>query len=242
MSQLHTYSKQLLTCTTEEQGKQAIFGLMGLYTQLLGIPMPEMYQPTLEAAHCLIDFNRTIKFIQGLHRAIEDKRREYPDQTINIFEAGCGPYATLVTCFTTIYSSEQVKFFLTDINSDALDKVNELYTKLGITDYLIDTIHADCTTYQLPDIKFHIFISETLDAGMEDQPQIPIMINILPQIGADVIFIPQNIVLTVSDDGILTTRIKVYGDIIIEPETSIVTRNLVYTDTIHYKQLNNQTT
>lgn len=234
MSQLHIYSKELLTCTTEEQGKEAIFGLMGLYTQLIGIPMPEMYQPTLEAAHCLIDFNRTIKFIQGLHQAIKDMGVKYPGETIHIFEAGCGPYATLMTCFTTIYTSDQVKFFLTDINADALDKVNLLYSKLDISDYLIDTIHADCTTYQLPDMKFHIFVSETLDAGMEDQPQIPIMNNLLPQMDSDSVFIPQSIYLNVQPDGVLTTRIQVYKDIIIEPNTSIVTRNKIFKETVHY--------
>lgn len=238
MSMLKVYSKQLLNCTTEEQGKEAIFGLMGLYTQLLGIPMPEMYQPTLEAAHCLIDFNRTIKFIHGLHKAIEDKQKEHPGETINIFEAGCGPYATLMTCFTTIYTSDQVKFFLTDINADALDKVNDLYSKLGITNYLIDTIHTDCSAYIIPESdRFHIFISETLDAGMEDQPQFPIMINLLPQMKEGSVFIPEEVNLTLNNQT-LVTRVKVYKDEVIEPETSIVTRNLLYKDTVHYNQEN----
>lgn len=235
---LYTYSKQLLNSTDKKQCKEAIFGLMSLYTQHIGIPMPEMQQSTLEAAHCLIDFNRTIKFIHGLHAAIQDMQELYPNQTINIFEAGCGPYATLMTCFTTIYSSDQVKFFLTDINPDALEKVNLLYNKLDITDYLIDTVHADCTTYQIPDMKFHIFISETLDASMENEPQIPIMNNLLPQMGIDTVFIPQGIKLTVQPDGILTTRIKVYKDIVIEPETSVVTRNKIYKDTVHFTNTN----
>ncbi len=235
MSQLHTYSKQLLTCTTEEQGKEAIFGLMGLYTQCIGIPMPELPQLSLESAHCLIDFNRTVKFIHGLHKAIEDTRKKYPEQTVNIFEAGCGCYATLMTCFTSIYSSGEVKFFLTDINQDALDKVNLLYGKLGITNYLLDTVHADCTTYRIPaNIKFHIFVSETLDAGMENEPQIPIMNNLLPQMDKDAIFIPQAIEMYIKSDGILTTRVNVYKDEIIEPETSVVTRNKVFKETIHH--------
>ncbi|MCX2583523.1 methyltransferase domain-containing protein [Pedobacter sp. MR22-3] len=149
---------------------------------------------TIKAAHCLMEIDRTRKFLRGIHQAINHILDKRPNQTINILYAGCGPYATLLTPLTTIFTAQQVRFTMLDVNAASLDAARLLYKELGILDYVTDFVCTDATHYQLSaNGSIDMIISETMLNALRKEPQLAIMNNLVPQLNPDAIFIPEHI-------------------------------------------------
>ena len=149
---------------------------------------------TIKAAHCLMEIDRTRKFLRGIYQAVSQFLVERPNQTVNILYAGCGPYATLLTPLTTLFTSRQVRFTMLDVNAESLDAARLLYSELGMLDYVEDFVCTDATRYQIPeDVNFDMVISETMLNALRKEPQLAIMNNLIPQLNPQAIFIPQNI-------------------------------------------------
>lgn len=149
---------------------------------------------TIKAAHCLLEFMRTAVFLRGIHKAILTLQQSFPGQRIHILYAGCGPYATLLTPLTTRFSSEEIAFHLLDINEDSLTSAKKLYSTLQLEDYVEEWICADATTYKIPnDITIHLMISETMLNALRKEPQVAIMLNLVPQLPEQGLFVPEEI-------------------------------------------------
>ncbi len=151
----------------------------------------------IKAAFCLVEIQRTAVFIRGINKAIAQLQASFPGERIHILYAGCGPYATLLTPFTTRYTSNELAFHLLDINQISLTAAQKLYKGLELEDYVAEWICADATTYQLPeDQTIHMVISETMLNALRKEPQVDIMLNLIPQMHEKALFIPQNITVT----------------------------------------------
>jgi predicted RNA methylase len=151
----------------------------------------------IKAAHCLLEIQRTAVFLRGIYKAIFQLKIDFPGQKINILYAGCGPYATLLTPFTAYFGREELAFYMLDINPVSLDSVKELFTALGLNAYIAEFICSDATTYQMPKDKvMHMVISETMQNALAKEPQVSIMLNLIPQMHANTIFIPEEINLS----------------------------------------------
>jgi predicted RNA methylase len=151
----------------------------------------------IKAAFCLIEIQRTAVFIRGINKAIAQLQATFPGQRIHILYAGCGPYATLLTPFTTRFTANELAFHLLDINETSLTAAKKLYKELGMENYVAEWICADATTYQLPeDETIHMVISETMLNALRKEPQVDIMLNLIPQMHEKALFIPQVITVT----------------------------------------------
>jgi predicted RNA methylase len=147
-----------------------------------------------KAAHCVLDLMRTVVFLRGIKKAILQLQTDFPGQRLNILYAGTGPFATLLTPFTTQFTSQQLAFYLMDINADSLDCVRKVYRSFGIEDFIAEVICTDATTYRLPaGTTMHMIISETMMHALVREPQVAIMLNLIPQMEEKTIFIPEEI-------------------------------------------------
>ena len=152
---------------------------------------------TIKAAHCLLEFERTAVFLRGIYKAILQLKNDFPNQRLHILYAGCGPYATLLTPLTSIFSGDEVAFHLLDINENSIEAAKKLYTDLKLADYVNEWILADATTYRVPDGKVvHLMISETMLNALRKEPQVAIMLNLIPQLPAKGLFIPNEITVS----------------------------------------------
>lgn len=148
------------------------------------------------AAACLLDYNRTAKFLSGMVSLIREKQQEHPNETINIFYAGCGPFAPFVTLIAPLFKASEVQFTVLEINTASIKMAEELITALHITDYVTEFHNADAVTFQIPDAKkYHILFSETLDALLYRESYVPILWNMLPQLSENCAVIPNNVVV-----------------------------------------------
>ena len=146
------------------------------------------------AAQCLLDYKRTYKFLKGFVKAIEDKQKQHPNETIQVFYAGCGPYAPFVTLVAPLFTPEEIQFSLLEINKDSLGKAEKLIENLKLTDYISACYLSDATTFKIDQSKsYHILFSETLDALLYRECYVPILWNLMPQFPAEITIIPQNV-------------------------------------------------
>ncbi|MCJ8208696.1 hypothetical protein MUY27_03185 [Mucilaginibacter sp. RS28] len=156
---------------------------------------------TIKAAHCLKELERTRRFLRGIYAAIDQLLEKGSGEPVHIFYAGCGPYATLLTPFTSLFTSQQLQFTLLDINEASLDAARTLFDTLDLADYVREYICTDATTYRFPQgSKIDIVISETMLNALRKEPQLAIMNNLIPQMAPHAIFIPEEITI----DAVLT--------------------------------------
>ncbi|SOE19712.1 hypothetical protein SAMN06298216_0216 [Spirosomataceae bacterium TFI 002] len=151
------------------------------------------------AAQCLLDFKRTVKFLRAIVAAILRCQKEQPGKTINIFYAGCGPYAPFVTLVAPLFNPDEIQFTLLEINKNSVDSAKKLIGALNLTKHVKEVFIADAVTFKVPSPKaFHILISETLDAMLFRECYVPILFNLLPQFNENVILIPENVIINLS--------------------------------------------
>lgn len=148
------------------------------------------------AAHCLLELLRTAVFLRGIRKAILKCRDKNPDRPVSVFYAGCGPYGTLMTPLLTIFPPEELQADFLDINNTSLTSAKGVIASLGLDRSVRSFILDDAATCALPEQNdYDIVISETMQSCLENEPQVAIMQNLIPQMRNDAIFIPEAISL-----------------------------------------------
>lgn len=151
------------------------------------------------AAQCLLDYNRTSKFIKAIVYAIGEKQRQHPEEVIRIFYAGCGPYATLFTLIAPLFEPSEIQFELLEINATSIETAKKLIDALELNDYVGKFHLEDAVTFQVSHPEdFHILVSETLDALLYRECYVPILHNLLSQFQPTITVIPENVIIDLS--------------------------------------------
>ena len=148
------------------------------------------------AAMCIKEIMRTKRFMDGVFQAASELIKAKPDAPIHVLYAGTGPFATLILPLLARFSSQQVQFTFLDINEHSLAYLQKMFESLGLTSYIHHIEKTDAAKWVVPaEMHFDMFITETMLNGLQKEPQVSICMNIVPQLGADVVMIPQEIIL-----------------------------------------------
>lgn len=144
------------------------------------------------AAHCVVDYQRSVVFIRGVYAAITSLRLRLPDTPIEVLYAGCGPFATLILPLLGKFSPGELNLYLLDVHQQSLDSVELLLTEFGFSGFAVKTIKADACNYK-HGAKLHLVIAETMQKSLEQEPQFAVTANLASQLTPTGVFIPQRI-------------------------------------------------
>ena len=158
------------------------------------------------AVACITDFMRTVKFMRGVYNAVLDMQKKFPSEKIHLLYVGTGPFASLVIPLLHLFDPQKLKITYLDIYKRSTDTLEEIIHELNLKDFTNGIICCDAVTYKHPQPdKVHIVLSETMSSGLKKEMQVPITLNLVPQICNGGALVPENIVVSVSADKINTT-------------------------------------
>ena len=144
------------------------------------------------AAHCVVDYQRSVVFIRGVHAAINALKVRFSDTPLEILYAGCGPFATLLLPLLGKFAPGELNISLLDIHQRSLDSVELLLVHFGFCAHAVRTIRGDACHYKHRG-KLHLVIAETMQKSLEQEPQFVVTANLAPQLWPTGVFIPQRI-------------------------------------------------
>jgi hypothetical protein len=162
----------------------------------------------VDAGRCLLDARRTAVYLRGVHDAIQEARRRFPNEVIHVLYAGCGPFAPLCLPLLPLLAGQAVRFTLLDVHARAIESVEAILAALQLEGENVDCLACDATLYRNPDGRpLHVVISETMQQALEKEPQVAILMNTAPQLAAGGLMVPEMIAV----DAVLTDLSRELG-------------------------------
>lgn len=150
------------------------------------------------ALSCADDYERTDKFLYGLIDAICHRMAFHPGEKVKVLEAGVGPLGLLVFPIASAFSPQEIEFSVVDVHENSLASFRHIAEKLGMGSYLGKVISGDAALVDFSKELSHppdIIVSEVMDAGLQEEPQIAVTRNLQRFLKPGGIFLPEKILL-----------------------------------------------
>lgn len=166
---------------------------------------------TTWAAYCLDDILRTKRFIRGTYLAVAQLLTDQNSGPVHLLYAGTGPFAALALPLTQVFTPEELQLTLLEINPISFKALERVIGYFKIDPFVRRLVLDDATQYQIPTgEKVDILLSETMQAGLRKEAQVPIAYHLLQQPEArGAILIPERIQLQL---GLFNARITALED------------------------------
>jgi len=148
---------------------------------------------SLEAARCLLDHRRTTVLLRAVDAAIRARLQQKPGP-ICLLYAGCGPFATLILPLLARYPAERLRVCLLDVHAQSLRCAEALCDAAGVADRLLPSLRGDAAQLRLPrGLRVDLLLAELMQRALAHEPQLAVLMNLLPQCAPDVALVPARI-------------------------------------------------
>ncbi len=149
------------------------------------------------AIQCIKDLQRTKQYTLGLFKAVNESLKKDPNTPVHILYAGTGPFASLVLPLTTRFTPQQLQFTLLEVNPESMAWLDIVIKQFKLEDYIIATELTDAATYKIDKSQtIDIVLSETMTAGLKNEPQVAISYALMDQLPEKTILVPEQIQLS----------------------------------------------
>lgn len=149
------------------------------------------------AAFCITDIMRTRNFLIGIKEAIDDRLKLKQGKPVIVMYAGTGPFATLLSPLITQYRPDELQLILLEINPLSINYLRRIIEKLDAGKYVKELIQADATLFVIPaQYQPDIIVSETMKPGLDKEPHVSLVSNLLVQCTKFPILIPECITVS----------------------------------------------
>ena len=146
----------------------------------------------LTAARCLTDETRTVRFLRGARLAVEAALRAFPGETIEVLDAGCGPFAPMALALAALYPPTTVRVTLLDAHAASLELAVRIAGRLGLSASVRGCVAADAASVRLATSP-HAVICEMIQRALSHEPPVAATLNLAPQVRPGGAFLPQRI-------------------------------------------------
>jgi hypothetical protein len=136
---------------------------------------------------------RTAAFVRGVRAALQEARRRFPNEVLEVVYAGTGPFAPFALIHSFENAGENVRWTLVDIHEESIASVRTLVERCRLERFL-RTVHADATTYR-HDQTIHVIVSETMQRTLWGEPQVAIFRNLRRQMAPGGISVPEEVAI-----------------------------------------------
>lgn len=137
------------------------------------------------ALACMNEEDRTMKFFRGIAMAVSDLEREH-EGPIVVVDAGTGPLPIFAILVAVL--SKTANITAIEINPASYRFASEVLQRFGLSER-IKLVLADATRYQ-HDQPVDLLISETMYAGLIEEPLLQILANFNSQMAKGGVIIP----------------------------------------------------
>ncbi len=130
--------------------------------------------PARDALDCLRDEARTRKFLDAIPESLARIRKNDPSGQVHVVDAGCGPIPIMAVA--AAWSDPGVYVTALELNPLSAELAQGIITALDLQDRI--TITCDDATTYAPSRPIDLLISETISAGLLNEPVVAVMQNL----------------------------------------------------------------
>lgn len=130
--------------------------------------------PARDAIDCLRDEARTRKFLDAIPESLARIRKTDPSGQVHVVDAGCGPIP--IMAIAAAWSDPEVYVTALELNPLSAELAKGIIIALDLQDRITITC-GDATTYA-PSRPIDLLISETISAGLLNEPVVAVMQNL----------------------------------------------------------------
>jgi len=149
-----------------------------------------------DAGACVLDANRTAKFLRGIRAALSELYVRFPGERIEIVYAGTGPYAALIVPLLVQRRPHNLLVTLIDVHPQTIRSVARVIAHFGLERYVRELVVGDATDYRhKTGVPLHLIITETMQRALTAEPQVAISQQLTAQLQKHGILVPESIVV-----------------------------------------------
>lgn len=147
---------------------------------------------TFWAAKCVREIFRTQRFSKALYSSVLGAIGQNRKQ-IHVLYAGTGPFAALALPIMMMLKPEDVQFTFLEINPESIKVLEKVLDLFDLRAYVKNIHQCDASLWDVPSSGIDIVISETMSRALIAEPQVAIMLNLASQLPKEVVFLPEEI-------------------------------------------------
>lgn len=147
---------------------------------------------TFWAAKCIREIFRTQRFSRALYASVLGAKGENRGP-VHVLYAGTGPFAALALPIMMMLPPEDVQFTFLEINPESIEILERVIDLFDLHAYVKNIHQCDASLWDVPSSEIDIVISETMCRALVAEPQVAIMLNLASQLPKEVVFLPEEI-------------------------------------------------